>query len=167
MWILWSRWYSPIFEPYPSLCWWRTCVYDCLWLFMIVYDCLWLFMIVYDCLWLFMIVYDVYVILCLCLCLCFCLRWCSWWWSCCNGNGLCPGTHCWNPRLNDSRSSSPQYVQVIFHPFASQKKYIYILYTYINIYMFVRKEFKSHKANCNYQKKHDICVFLFSHEWLV
>jgi hypothetical protein len=108
MWILCSRWYSPIFEPYPSLCWWRTCVYDCL-----QYDCLWLFMIVY-------------VILCLCLCLCFCLRWCSWWWSCCNGNGLCPGTHCWNPRLNDSRSSSPQYVQVIFPPFASQKKYIYI-----------------------------------------
>ena len=107
----------------------------CLWLFMIVYDCLWLFMFVYDCLWLFMIVYDVYVILCLCLCLCFCLRWCSWWWSCCNGNGLCPGTHCWNPRLNDSRSSSPQYVQVIFHPFASQKKYIYIYYIRILIYI--------------------------------
>ena len=100
--------------------------------------CLWLFMIVYDCLWLFMIVYDVYVILCLCLCLCFCLRWCSWWWSCCNGNGLCPGTHCWNPRLNDSRSSSPQYVQVIFHPFASQKKKIYIIRILIYICLCVK-----------------------------
>ena len=110
----------------------------CLWLFMIVYDCLCLFMIVYDCLWLFMIVYDVYVILCLCLCLCFCLRWCSWWWSCCNGNGLCPGTHCWNPRLNDSRSSSPQYVQVIFHPFASQKKKKYIIRILIYICLCVK-----------------------------
>ena len=114
-----SRWYSPIFEPYPSLCWWRTCVYDCLWLFMSCY---------------------VYV---------------------CAYASVCADAHDGGLVVTAMDCAQAPTVEIpvwmirvaqVPNMFKSYFPLLPVKRNIVYIYMFVRKDFKSHKVNCSYQK---------------